>query len=162
MLFNVEDDPTYSHLQEVDSSVKILAFATGIFIVLYFIAYVALMFYSLAQFKGLSFHNKSMFIVNTLMMIFCIITVSVGVYSRYFMNGGAFMFFFALFNLYVYVVMYLNMPADYSSDLSINEQVEMQSRFSVGGPQIAGQHIGGEEFEEEKDSADPKQVQVEF
>lgn len=56
--------------------------------------------------------NRIMFLLSIFMLLVCIGTVMAGVYSPFFANGSVFMFFIALFNVYIYILIYLNSPVE--------------------------------------------------
>jgi hypothetical protein len=63
------------------------------------------------------------------MLVTCVGTVAAGVYSPFYYNGQIFMFFIALFNIYVWSLIYLNWPAETSEMVSLREEIEMEVRF---------------------------------
>lgn len=62
-----------------------------------------------------------MFILSILMLGVCIGTVVLGVYSPFYSEGGVFVFFIALFNIYIYSLVYLNWPSEYANMLQLEE-----------------------------------------
>lgn len=66
-----------------------------------------------------------MFLLSIAMMLICVATVMVGVYSPFYSNGGVFMFFLALINLYIFDLVFLSWPSSIFEELSV-EEIEMK------------------------------------
>jgi hypothetical protein len=62
------------------------------------------------------------------MLLVCVGTLAVGVYSPFYSNGQIFMFFIALFNIYVWSLIYLNWPTEINELVNL-EEIEMEIRF---------------------------------
>lgn len=66
-----------------------------------------------------------MFLFSLMMLLICIGTLVVGVYSPFYSNGGIFMFFIALFNIYIYALVYLNWPTVADLVITLEDEIEM-------------------------------------
>mmetsp|Transcript_16463 Transcript_16463/g.15786 ORF Transcript_16463/g.15786 Transcript_16463/m.15786 type:complete len:144 (+) Transcript_16463:777-1208(+) len=111
-LFNVKTDPTFSHFQQVPTAVVVCLAITGLLVGIYLLLFAYTICFTLCNFCQIAFRSRILFLYSIFMLIVCISTFMVGVYSPYYYNGGIFLFFFALFNLYVYSLVYLNWPLD--------------------------------------------------
>jgi hypothetical protein len=76
------------------------------------------------------------------MLGMCIGTLIVGVYSPFYSNGGIFMFFIALFNIYIYSLIYLNWPSDTMTPVTLHEQIELQDYKKSAPSRNSGGNAG--------------------
>lgn len=59
------------------------------------------------------------------------------------------MFFLALFNMYVYVLLYFNWPTQGQSDLQTDDEIEMRAKFEKDKPL-------------DSEDGDPRNIKIEF
>jgi Wnt-binding factor required for Wnt secretion len=120
-LLNVRNDPSFSHFQEVPTSVIACLAITALFICIYLLCFLYTLFFTICNFCHIPWRSRILFMYSIFMLCICISTLFVGVYSPYYSNGGIFLFFFALFNLYVYSLIYLNWPSDILTPITLHE-----------------------------------------
>src|SRR5688572_26512752 len=96
-----------------------LLVSTAIFICIYLVWFVITILMTLIYFFRIPIRSRIMFLFSIMMLLICIGTLIVGVYSPFYSNGGIFMFFIALFNIYIFALAYLNWPTGIN-DLIIN------------------------------------------
>jgi len=84
--------------------------ATGVFIAIYAVWFIVSVIVTFYFFCRIPIRNRLLFLLNILFLAFIVGTVCAGVFSPFYWNGGIFMFFLALFNMYVYVLLYFNWP----------------------------------------------------
>ena len=72
-------------------------------------------------FCKISGRSRAMFLLSIFMVLICVVTLIVGVYSPFYKDGGVFMFFIGLFNIYVYVLVFLHWPTSLFEELRIDE-----------------------------------------
>jgi len=129
-LFYVRDHPEGSaNFQNVPALLIGFMASTAMFVAIYLIWFLVSMIVTFYHFCRVPLRNRLMTLANIAFLFICVGTVFAGVYSPYYWNGGIFMFFQALFNLYIFVILFLNWPTDTSEDISYHEQIEMQQRF---------------------------------
>lgn len=126
-LQHMQADPTFSHLQKIPTTLIVLLSTTIIFSVVYLVWLLITIFCNICHYFHLPWRAKIMFLLSLIMLGMCLGTLTAGVYSPYYGNGGVFVFFLALFNIYVFTLVYLNWPQQYAELLYLEEQVEMQN-----------------------------------
>ena len=55
------------------------------------------------------------------MVLICVATLIMGVYSPFYKDGGVFMFFIGLFNIYVYALAFLHWPTSLFEELKLDD-----------------------------------------
>ena len=83
---------------------------TGVLLAAYLIVYAVTLLRNMLHFKEQTFRAKSLFVMNTIIMILLVVAGVLGVYSPAYVNGPAFIFFVGLANLYTWALLYLNWP----------------------------------------------------
>jgi hypothetical protein len=124
-LFNVKDNPSFSHMQQIPPALIACLGITALFIFIYLICFLYTLFFTLCNFCSIPMRSRILFLYALFMLCVCVSTLIVGVYSPYYSNGGIFMFFLALFNVYVYSLIYLNWPKDLLTPIILHEQIEL-------------------------------------
>lgn len=110
---HVKADPgfAYTHAEhDLDKPVLSVMALTIALLVLYYLWYLIAICNNLRQIMLTDFNTKVTFLSSQLMHFAVAVTLTLGVYSRHFANGGIQLFFIGLCNLYVFVLVYLNWP----------------------------------------------------
>ena len=129
-LYNVKDKPSFSHMQEMPPILTGFLVSTGLFLLTYLVWFAITVIMSVVYFCQLTKRSKIMFLMSIAMLMICIATLLVGVYSPFYSNGQIFIFFQAFFNLYVWTLIYLNWPTEVNEMIHLREEIEMEIRFS--------------------------------
>ncbi len=111
-----------------------------------------------------------MLFLSVFMVIVSVATIGVGIYSPFFANGGAFVFFLSLYNVYMWILVYLNWPTDLSEAVRTDDYITSRrhvpnpvndnSEFEVSnnlGPSGYGSSVYGH-----GDSIQNKDVRIDF
>ena len=64
------------------------------------------------------------------MLTFAIATVYEGAFTSMYSNGGAFMTFLFIFNLYIFMLVYLHWPVEDGEQREDKGEIQMQENFS--------------------------------
>lgn len=124
-LFNVKDNPSFSHFQQIPPIYIGLLTTTAIFLCVYLSWFVITILLTMIYFCRIPIRSRIMFVFSLIMLAICIGTLIVGVYSPFYSNGGIFMFFIALFNIYICALVYLNWPTFDDLIITLEEEIEM-------------------------------------
>ena len=128
-LYNVKDNPSFSHFQKLPPVLIGFLVLTGLFLIVYLVWFIVTMIMTFVFFCQLNRRSRLLFLYSLLMLLICIGTLIFGVYSPFYSNGQIFMFFIALFNIYVWSLVYLNWPTELTEMINL-EEFEMEIRFS--------------------------------
>jgi hypothetical protein len=88
------------------------------------------------------------------MLIISLFTLVFGVYSPVYGNGQAFLFFLAMFNLYIWALLYLNWPMGWEGDFS--QTGASSQRFGRSG-QLSAKRQQEIEMQQVRDISDTHQ-----
>lgn len=116
-LFNVKDDPSYTHFQKIPKLVLGLVITTAILMGIYLVWFAINIFMTIIFFCRISARSRVMFLLSIFMVLICVATLILGVYSPFYKDGGVFMFFIGVFNIYVYSLIFLTWPTSLFEEL---------------------------------------------
>ncbi len=120
-LYNIQGDvSSLTKISKISGFLIAFIVITTLFLFVYLVFYLVNLVRNCCRIRELDLKDKFMFILSIVMLILCISTIGVGIYSPFYANGGAFVFFVGLFNIYVWVLVYLNWPTSFE-DLSLRE-----------------------------------------
>lgn len=108
---NVKDNASFSHFESIPNSLKGLLASTAFFLGVYLIWFVITVLMTCIYIRQIPFRSRIMFIYSIMMLMICLGTIIFGVYSPLYSNGGIILFFIAIFNIYVWSLVYLNWPS---------------------------------------------------
>ena len=128
-LINVKSNPTYTHMSGDSAGVTFLVILTCILVVIYILWLTYVIIITFWFFCRMPVASRVMFSINILLIITAIATLIAGVYSYSFSNGGMFLFFNSLFNIYCIIVVFLNWPYKLEEELSMREEHSMKEKF---------------------------------
>ena len=110
-LYNIQGDITsLTKISKISGFLIAFIVISALFLVVYLVFFGVNFVRNCCRIRQLELREKAMFILTILMMIFCVSTIGVGIYSPFYANGGASVFFIGLFNIYVWVLVYLHWP----------------------------------------------------
>jgi len=109
-LINVRENAAFSHFETIPDALLGLIIVTALFLVVYLVWFFITFCITCIYFKDLPFRSRILYFYSLAMLFVCVGTVIFGVYSPFYQSGGIFLFFIALFNLYVWTLVYLNWP----------------------------------------------------
>ena len=115
-LYNIQGDVTsLTKISKISGFLIAFIVITALFLFVYLVFYSINLVRNCCRIRELELKDKFMFILSIVMLILCISTIGVGIYSPFYANGGAFVFFVGLFNIYVWVLVYLNWPTAFEN-----------------------------------------------
>jgi len=109
-MINVRENAAFSHFETIPDALLGLIIVTALFLFVYLIWFFITFCITCIYFKDLPFRSRILYLYSLAMLFVCVGTVIFGVYSPFYQSGGIFLFFIALFNLYVWSLVYLNWP----------------------------------------------------
>jgi hypothetical protein len=112
---NVSEDPAYMQTPTSVKSSKSrpllgLVITVGILLLAYAFTFGLICFRNFVYLRSLTLRSRTLFLFNLLMCVITVCTLLFGVYSPYYANGQAFVFFLALLNLYVWTLLFFHWP----------------------------------------------------